>query len=114
MIFNKEFVVNGFQEKIDNLLHKLSPFETHDKPGEISAGRNMLISYYQYFDLRSEETKDLMFKARKETLETCLKDDNLGVYPNTDKINICIQAVENKHIGKLYDNRNLYFGNCNS
>ena len=54
-----------------------------------------------------------MAKARKEIDTTCFKDENLGIYPNTEKINNCVHAIENKHMGKLYDNRNLYFGNGN-
>lgn len=113
MIFNKEFVVEKFHDKVNDVISYLFPFETRDKPGEISSGKNLVISYYQYFDLRSEEAKDLMFKARKEINDVCFKDENLGVYPNTEKINNCVHAVETKHMGKLYDNRNLYFGNCN-
>jgi len=111
MIFNKEFVVDKFHDKINELVTNIFPFETNDKPGEISSGKNMILSYYQYFDLKSEEAKDCMFKARKEINDVCFKDENLGVYPNTLKIENCIHAVEIQHLGKLYDNRNLYFGN---
>ncbi len=113
MIFNKEFVVDKFQDKITKVISQIFPFETNDQPGEISSGRNLVHSYYQYFDLRSEEAKDLMFKARNEINDVCFKDQNFGVYPNTQKIENCVHAIETKHMGKLLDNRNLYFGNCN-
>ena len=111
MIFTKEFVVEKFQEKINDLILKNYPFQTNDVAGEVSSGKNMFISYYQYFDLKSEETKDLMLKSRREINEKCLTQENMGVYPNTEKIDNCIKSVENKFLGKLYDNRNLYFGN---
>lgn len=112
MIFNKEFLVEKFEEKVNGIVAYIFPFETMDKPGEINAGKQIVMSYYQYFDLRSEEAKDLMVKARKEIDDVCFKEENLGIYPNTQKIENCIRAVEVKHMEKLYDNRNLYFGNC--
>ncbi len=111
MIFTKEFVVDKFVEKINNNLIQVFPFENSDKTGEISSGRNMIMSFFQHFDLKSEEVKDLMAKARKEINEVCLKEENLGIYPNTEKVNNCIKSIETKHLGKVYDNRNLYFGN---
>lgn len=111
MIFNKEFVIEKFQEKVTNVVSQIFPFETNEKPGEVSSGRNLVQSYYQYFDLRSEEAKDLMLKARREINDVCFKDENLGVYPNSEKIQNCVHAVETKYMEKLLDNRNLYFGN---
>ncbi len=111
MIFDKEFLVDKFSEKVDNDLYQIYPYDTLDKPGEVSSGRNMVSTYHQYFDLRSEEAKDRMFNARKEITNECFKEENLGIYPNQGKIDECIRRIEVKHFGKYLDNRNLYFGN---
>lgn len=113
MIFSKEFIAEKFQEKVGEIISQIFPFETNEKPGEVSSGKNMIISYYQYFDLKSEEIKDLKVKALNEINEVCFAEDNLGIYPNSEKINNCIQNIQTKHLGKVLDSRNLYFGNGN-
>ena len=111
MLFSKEFLVQKFNEKINKEALSTHPFETHDQHGEISDGKASLISYHQYFDLRSEEAKDAMLKSRKESTETCFNDNDMGIYPNSEKIENCLENAKIKNFGKFVDNRILYFGN---
>ncbi len=114
MLFTKEFLVQKFNEKIDNQVQITYPFETNNQPREVSDGRAELITYNQYFDLKSEDAKQAMYKARKEALDTCFQEKDTGVYPNNDKIQSCIENTKIKNFGKFEEHRILYFGNGNN
>jgi hypothetical protein len=112
MLFTKEFLVEKFEEKIDGEVLKSHPFITNDQPGEVSDGKAELMTYHQYFDLRSEDAKNAMYNARQEALNTCFEDKDMGVYPNSEKIKNCIENAKMKNFGKFEENRILYFANC--
>lgn len=113
MLFTKEFLVQKFNEKMTRESYKLHPYESNNQPGEISDGQAEIISYNQYFDLRSEEAKDAMLKARKEALDTCFEEKDMGIYPNKEKVNRCLDNTKAKNFRKFDEHRILYFGNCN-
>jgi hypothetical protein len=111
MIFNKQFIAQNFEEKIKKEFQKVHPWETTTQEGEKTPYELFLQNYYTFYDLESDKMKEKRYQTNLEITENCFKQDYLDVYPNEEKINQCIREVENKHLGKLLEKRDVFFGN---
>ena len=113
MIFPKQFLVESLDRRTKQSVHQIHPYETHFTEKDKSPAEIIMSNYYTFFDKKSEEMKDLMFQARNEIAEKCFTPDVMDVYPNSFKIEQCINNTEAKYIGKYYEKRNTFFGNSN-
>ncbi len=112
MIFNKAYLAEQLDEKVKNNFEEMVPFETHyEKVGDRHPLQIIMKNFFTTFDLNSNEMKDLHYKARKEIVESCFKEEDLSVIPNSSNIKECINRINYKHYGSIFDRRNAYFGN---
>src|SRR5690349_18378118 len=111
MIFTKQFLADAMEKKNEKAFIEIHPWETSFKNGDKSPFELILMNYFTFFDLKSNEIKNAFYNARKEIVSSCFNNDNMDVFPNGDKIEECIKRVNHKHYGKYFDNRNVYFGN---
>ena len=54
-----------------------------------------------------------MHKARKEAVDKCFEESDMGIYPNSEKIDNCVENARRKNLKTFDEHRILYFGNCN-
>ena len=111
MIFPKTFLAEAVSKKTSQAVHNAHPYETHYQNGDKSPAELISLNYITFFDLRSNELKDLVVQARRDIVNNCFKEENMGVFPNVDSIEDCIKRTNIKHYGKHLDRRNVYFGN---
>ncbi len=111
MIFPKAFLAEQLENKIKKEIHEANPFETYYENGDKGPYEHYITNFHTAFDLRSNEMKDLVYKARNEIVETCFKEDSMDLVPNQGRIEECIKRVNYKHYGRHFDRRKAYFGN---
>ena len=111
MIFPKQFLADALESKILKTSHQTHPWETLYKNGNKSPFDLIMMNYFTHFDLKTNEMKDMVHKARKEITNTCFNEDDMSVVPNAGKIEECIKRVNHKVYGKQLEKRNVYFGN---
>ena len=111
MIFPKQFLAEAIDRKVQKTSQASHPWETIYKNGDKSPFELVLLNYYTFFDLKSQEMKDSVFASRNEISNTCFSDDVMDAFPNVEKIEECIKRVNDKHYGKQFDKRNVYYGN---
>jgi hypothetical protein len=111
MIFPKQFLADALEKKNQKVFNQLHPWETRYNNGDKSPFELVLMNYFTFFDLKSNEVKNAFYNARKEIASSCFNSESMDVFPNTGLIEECIKRVNNKHYGKFLDKRNVYFGN---
>jgi hypothetical protein len=112
MIFPKSFLAEQLESKVQSNYRKLQPFQTvHDENGIKNPLEFVVMNYHTSFDLKSNEMKDKVYNARKEIVDTCFNEADLGLTPNSLKIQECIKRINYKHYGNLFERREVYFGN---
>lgn len=111
MIFPKQLLNEQLELKFSKEFEGVHPFKTVYKDGEKSFYQLYIMNFHTFFDLKSNEMKNLMFNARKEINEKCFKEEHMDIYPNEKKIEQCIRNTELKYLGKHFNKRNVYFGN---
>jgi|LauGreDrversion4_2_1035121.scaffolds.fasta_scaffold457524_1 hypothetical protein len=114
MIFPKSFLAEQLESKVKRNYRSLQPFETVHDTYESKNPLEFVVSYYySTFDLKSNEMKDKVYNARKEIVDSCFNEADLGITPNSMKIQECIKRVNYKHYGSQLERREVYFGNSN-
>lgn len=113
MLFPKQLLADSLELKYNKEFRNVHPWETAYAEGDKSPFEQFIANFYTFFDLKSTELKSLKQKARLDAVDQCFDKIDLSSYPNEEKINSCIKNLENKHLGKYYDKRSVYFGNGN-
>lgn len=110
MLFSKEFLTKEVEnaEKEESLKRfpwQRSVSENDKVPFDVVIGNKL-----RYFDLKSSQLKDLMFRSRKNISEKCFTKDLNGTFPNEGKIESCVRENEDefKQLEKL---RETHFAN---
>jgi len=111
MIFPKQYLSDALDKKYKQTLYKNHPYQTHYKEDEKSPAELLIMNFFTFFDLRSNELKDLAYRSRIDIVNNCFNDDVMDIYPNTFKIEQCIKKTNFKYYGKYLNERQLFFGN---
>lgn len=111
MIFTKQFLAESLDKKYKKTLQSHHPFKTQYNQDEKSPAEMLIMNYYTFFDLKSNETKELAYKSRKEIVDKCFREEVMDVYPNSGKIDECIKKTNYQHLGKYFNAREIFFGN---
>ena len=108
MLFSKDFLTREVEKAEKEESMKRFPWERQIKEGKVPFDV-VIGNKLRYFDQKSSEMKDLLFKSRKSISESCFHDYN-GVFPNEGKINECIRSNEEDYL-KYERLRETHFAN---
>jgi hypothetical protein len=111
MIFPKQYLAEALEKKYKNYFHHVHPYKTIYRDDEKNPYDIVIMNYYTFFDLKSNELKDLTMKSRKEIVDNCFNQDVMDTYPNTEKIEQCIKKINYKNYGKYFNAREVFYGN---
>ena len=110
-MFPKQLLADSLELKYKREFNNVHPWETAYVEGDKTPFEQIIMNFYSFFDLKSQELKSLKQKVKFEAVDLCFNKIDLNSYPNEDKINHCIKNIENKYLGKFYNKRNIFFGN---
>ena len=111
MIFSKEFLSKKLEEFEMNESYRLYRHERLNKNPKDKVPFDLVISNkIRYFDQKSSDLKNILFKSRKAIAEKCYTNDLNSTFPNQGKIDQCIRQNEEEY-KKLDYLRETHFSN---
>lgn len=111
MLFTKEYLSKQVENTYMEESHRQHPFPRENKHPDDKVPFDLIIANkFQYFDQKSTETKDLLYKIRKNISKNCFNSSLNTTFPNQGKIEECIRVNEEEY-KKLEYLRETHFQN---